>query len=180
VISIAVVEGAANHADRVVVGFLRPLVRVRDLGELGVSDLFEYPWAHLRTPDLREEFAITPGRHEGQVFLCNPRITSDEEFIKDLVARAPFPCCRHILDKAIVRKLLREDEGAGVDALLDLLELLARAFKICFCRAALQCWTVANAVELEIELDTIATEGAHATMDGFAAHCAFPKIPRSS
>jgi hypothetical protein len=59
VISIALVEGAANHADRVVVGFLRPLVHVRDLGELGVSDLFEYPWTDLRSPDLREEFAIT-------------------------------------------------------------------------------------------------------------------------
>jgi hypothetical protein len=33
-IPVAVVEGAANHADRVVVGFLRPLVGVRDLGEL--------------------------------------------------------------------------------------------------------------------------------------------------
>src|ERR1700682_3291756 len=93
VISIAVVEGAANHADRVVIGFLRPLVRVRDLGEFGVSDLFEYPWTDLRSPDLREEFAITPGRHEGQVFLCNPRITSNKELIKDLVARAPFLCC---------------------------------------------------------------------------------------
>jgi hypothetical protein len=146
VISIAVVEGAPNHADRVVIGLLRPLVRVRDLGELGVSDLFEYPWTDLRSPDLREKFAITPGHHEGQVFLCNPRITSEEKLIKDLVARAPLLCCCHILDKAIVRKLLREDEGAGVDAPLDLLELLARALKICFCRAALQCWTVANAV----------------------------------
>jgi hypothetical protein len=112
-----------------------------------------------------EQFAITPGRHEGQVFFCNPGITSNEELVEDLAARAPFLCCHHILDKAIVGKLLREDEGAGVDALLDLLELLARAPKICFRGAALQCWTVAHAVELEIELDTIATEGAHATMD---------------
>src|SRR3981189_1279553 len=73
-ILVAVVEGAANPADRVVVGFLRPLVGVRDLGEFGVSDLVEYPGTDLRSPDLREEFAITPGRHEGQVFLCNPRI----------------------------------------------------------------------------------------------------------
>jgi hypothetical protein len=97
-----------------------------------------------------------------------------------LVARAPFLRCDHILDKAIVGKFLREDEGAAIDALPDLLQLLPRAFKICFGGAALQRWTIADAVELEIELDTIATEGAHATMDGFTAQCAFPKVPRSS
>jgi hypothetical protein len=139
------------------------MVRVRDLGELGVSDLFEYPWTDLRSPDLREEFAITPGRHEGQVFLCNPRITSDQELIKDLVARAPFLRCDHILDKAIVGKFLREDEGAAIDALPDLLQLLPRAFKICFGGAALQRWTIADAVELEIELDAVAPEGAYST-----------------
>jgi hypothetical protein len=165
VIPVPVVEGATNHADRVVVGFLRPLVGVRDPGEFGVSDLFEYPWTDLRAPDLREQFPITPGRHEGQVFFCNPGITSNEELIKDLVARAPFLHCHDIFDKAIVGKLLSEDEGAGVDALLDLVELLASAPKICFRGAALQCWTVANAAEFEIELDAIATEGAHATMD---------------
>jgi len=58
----------------------------------------------------------------------------------------------------------------GGNALLDPLELLARAFKICFGGAALQCWTIADAVELKIELDAIATEGNHATMYGFAAH----------
>jgi predicted transcriptional regulator of viral defense system len=40
-IPIAVVEGAANHADRVVVGFLRPLVGISNLGEFGISDLIE-------------------------------------------------------------------------------------------------------------------------------------------
>ena len=48
-------------------------------------------------------------------------------------------------------------------ALLDLLELFARAFKISFGGAAFQCWTIADAVELKIELDAIATEGNHAT-----------------
>jgi Bacterial mobilisation protein (MobC) len=38
VIPIPVVEGAANDADRVVIGFLRPLVGVRDFGEFGVSE----------------------------------------------------------------------------------------------------------------------------------------------
>jgi len=71
---------------------------------------------------LREELGGSPDRHEGQIFFCDLRIAGQEKLIKDLVARAPFLCCRHILDKAIVRKLLREDEGAGVDALLDLLE----------------------------------------------------------
>jgi hypothetical protein len=40
-IPVPVIEGAANHADRVVVGFLRPLIGVRDFGELGISDLIE-------------------------------------------------------------------------------------------------------------------------------------------
>jgi hypothetical protein len=63
---------------------------------------------------------------------------------------------RHVPDEAIVGKLFRKYEGAGGNALFDPLELLARAFKICFGRATLQCWTVPNAVELKIELDPIA------------------------
>ena len=38
--------------------------------------------------------------------------------------------------------------------MFDLLELLARAFQVCFGGAALQRWTVADAVELKIELQT--------------------------
>ena len=41
-------------------------------------------------------------------------------------------------------------------ALFDLPELLAGVFEICFGRAALQWWTVADAVELKTELDAIA------------------------
>ena len=77
---------------------------------------------------------------------------------------------RHILDEAIIGKFLREDESADGDVLLDLLELLARALEVCFGGAALQRWTVANAVELEIELDTVAPERINATLYGFAAH----------
>ncbi len=102
VIPIAVIEGAANHADRVVVGFLRPLVGVRDLGELGVSDFIENPRPDLGSPDLREKLAIPLGRHEGQVFFGDPGIAGQEELIEDLIAGSPFLRPRYILDEAIV------------------------------------------------------------------------------
>jgi hypothetical protein len=124
VIPVAIIEGAANHADRVVVGFLRPLVGVRDLGELGVSDLFEYPWTDLRSPDLREEFGVSPGRHEGQVLFRDPRIAGQKKLIENLIAGSPFLLSRHVPDEAIVGEFLRKYEGAGGNALFDLLELL--------------------------------------------------------
>ena len=170
VIPVAVVEGAANHADRVVKGFLRPVVGVRDLGEFGVSDLFEYSGTDLRSPDLREELGVSPGRYEGQVFFGDPRIAGQKKLIENLIAGSPFLWPRDVPDEAIVGKFLRKYEDPGGNALLDLLELLARAFKICFGGAALQCCTIADAVELKIESDAIATEGNHATMYGFAAH----------
>jgi hypothetical protein len=93
-----------------------------------------------------------------------------EEVIEDLIAGSPFLQPRHVPDEAIIGKLIRKHERAGGNAVFDFLELLASAFKICFGGAALQRWTVADAFELKIELDAIASEGSHATMYGFAAH----------
>ncbi|MHB8478459.1 MAG: hypothetical protein ACYDBZ_19520 [Steroidobacteraceae bacterium] len=90
VIPVLVVEGAANYADRIVEGFLRPLVGVCDLGELGVPDLIENSRPDLGSPDLRQELPITLGRHEGQVLFCDPRIAGQEERIEDLIAGAPL------------------------------------------------------------------------------------------
>jgi hypothetical protein len=56
---------------------------------------------------LREEFAITPGRHEGQVFFCDPGIAGQEELIEDLVAGSASLLFRYVPDEAIVGKLLR-------------------------------------------------------------------------
>ena len=64
---------------------------------------------------------VSPGRHEGQVFFCDPGIAGQEELIEDLIAGSPLLRCRHILDEAIVGKFLREYEGAGGDALPDFL-----------------------------------------------------------
>ncbi|HUX73686.1 MAG TPA: hypothetical protein VMV25_07325 [Steroidobacteraceae bacterium] len=70
-------------------------------------------------------------------------------------------------------KFFRKDEGGGGDALFDFEELFARALEIRFGGAALQRWTVANAIELEIELDAIAPEGIYSTINGLTAHDAF-------
>jgi hypothetical protein len=118
---------------------------------------------------LSEELGGPPPRHEGQVFIGDPRITGQEELIENLIAGSPLLRRRHIPDKSIARKFLCKDEAAGGDALLDFLELLARALQVRFGRAALQGWPVAHAVELEIELDAVASEGTDATRNGFAA-----------
>jgi hypothetical protein len=67
-------------------------------------------------------------------------------------------------NESIAGKLLCKDKAAGGDALLDFPELLARALKVRFSRAALQGWPVANAIEFKIELDAIAADGTDATM----------------
>jgi hypothetical protein len=119
---------------------------------------------------LSKELAIALGRHEGQVFFCDPRIAGHGELIEDLIAGSPLLRRRHIINEALVGKFLRKYEGAGGDALSDIDELLARALEVRFGGAALQRWAVADTVELEIELDAVATEGNHATMYGFTAH----------
>ena len=164
VIPVTVVEGATNHADRVVVGLLRPLMGVRDLGELGVSDLIENPRPDFGSPDLSEELAIALGGHEGQVFLGDPRIAGQEELSEDLLASSPFLRWPRILDETIVGKFLKKYEGAGGDTLFDLQELLACALEVRLGGAALQGWPVANAIEFKIELDAIAADGTDATM----------------
>jgi hypothetical protein len=63
-IFVAVVEGAANDADRVVVGLLRPLIAIGYFGQFRISDLIEDPLPDLRSPDLREELAVLGTRDE--------------------------------------------------------------------------------------------------------------------
>jgi hypothetical protein len=75
------------------------------------------------------------------------------------------------LTTSVVGKLLGKYERTDGDTLFDLQELLACALEVRFGGDALQGWPVANAVELEIELDAIAADGTDATMNGFAAHC---------
>ncbi len=88
-----------------------------------------------------------------------PENRKPEELVEDLAAGSSLLRRRHILDEPIVGKFLRKDEGAGGDALFDVLELLARTLEVRFGGAAPQRWTVADAAELEIELDAIAPEG---------------------
>jgi len=145
VIPVTVVEGTTDHADGVVVGFLRPVVRVYYLGELGVPDLIEYPRSDFRPPDLSEELGVPPPRHEGQVFFCDPRVTGQKELIENLIAGSPLLRRRYIPDKSMAGKFLCKDEPGGGDALLDFLELLARALKVRFGGAALQGWPVPSA-----------------------------------
>ncbi len=115
--------------------------------------------------------SVALGRHEGQILFGDARIAAQEELVEDLAAGSPLLRRRHILDKPVLGKFICEDEGASGDPLFDLLELIARALEVRFGGAALQRWTVANAVELEIELDAFASEGTHATLYGFSAHC---------
>jgi len=66
------------------------LVGVGDLGELGISDFIKNSRSDLMSPDLSKELGVSLGRHEGQVFFCNPRIAGQEELIEDLAAGSPL------------------------------------------------------------------------------------------
>lgn len=67
-----------------------------------------------------------------------------------------------MLDKTVVGKFFREYERAHGDAALNVVHLLPRTTKIRRRRLALHGGTIANTIKLEIELNAVGTEGAHA------------------
>src|SRR6266404_3320065 len=69
-ILVAVVEGTANNADRVVVGLLRPLIAIGNFGQFRVSNLIEYSRSNLGSPYLREEFAVPEPVTNAKSFLA--------------------------------------------------------------------------------------------------------------
>jgi len=102
--------------------------------------------------------------------LCHARFDRTEELVEHVIACA---CRRHapdVLPETVVRKLLRERKRSVRDALLDALKLQAGAAQVCLGRRTLQRWSIAHALEFEIELDAILAQGADASVYRLSTH----------
>ena len=143
---------------------------VSDLHEFGVAHLRKKSRAELRSPDIGKCLAVTIARREREVVLDDTRIDMSEEFIEDVIAGAGCRHARDVLAESVFRKLLRERECPVRDALLDALQLQARASQVRLGRRALQRRAIAHALEFKIELNPIGAERADAAVYRLSTH----------
>jgi hypothetical protein len=85
-----------------------------------------------------------------------------QEVIEDAITGAGLSGSIDLREIAKIRKLVCEAKRAVLDAFADAFELLQRASEISFARRALNRWSIALTLELEIEFDPVLTLGPDA------------------
>ena len=89
VVLVSELEGAAQRANAVVVGFLRlPSLDCRKLHQFGVQNTFEVPHAEFRAPTPVEDLSISHPRGVGHVVSGHAHLAVSEEGVEDIIARA--------------------------------------------------------------------------------------------
>lgn len=88
VVAVAILECTAQRADDVVVGLLRKLHRIGDLGQRRILHPLEDLLTDRGPPGRIENLAVAVKGRKGEVVLGHARLAVRHEFIEDLIASA--------------------------------------------------------------------------------------------
>src|ERR1039457_5532657 len=153
----------AQHADRIVVSLLSPLVLIRDPGERQIVHFQKPLTPDLRAPDRIQYSSIAGKRHGRKIVSVQSRLAVLDELVKDLIARSDLRRIDDPIQIAKGRKFILKTKCASTNALSKFLELLACPLQISVRGPLYHRGPIPNAVQDEIELDPFMTFCGDAT-----------------